>query len=221
MTEQKAMSPEIIKTVADAGIIAVLVVDKVESAVPLAQALLKGGVNTIELTLRTPAAMEVAKVIQAEVPEMTVGLGTVLTVEQVEAAAKAEVDFAVAPGCNPRILKAARDHGLSFAPGIATPTDIEIAIENGCRILKYFPAATSGGMAHLNSMAAPYQYLGLQFVPLGGVNINNAEAYLRSDKICAIGGSWLAKSDQINAGNWDQITQNAQAITDLIKKIRS
>lgn len=218
--EQKAMLPEIISKLWKSSIIAVLIVDELENAVPLAKALLKGGVDAIELTLRTPVAWDAAKAIMEEVPEMTVGLGTVLTVEQVKKAVEIGVDFAVAPGCNPRILKAAQEHGLSFAPGIMTPTDIEMALEYGCRILKYFPAETSGGMKNLNSLSAPYQYLGLSFIPLGGVNISNAKSYLESDKICAIGGSWVAKQHLIQNKDWETITKNAQEIRALINQIR-
>lgn len=219
--EQKAMSTEMIRFIDEAKVIAVLVIDELKDAIPLANALLAGGVTAIELTLRTPVAMEAAQTIKQEVPGLTVGLGTVLTVEQVKAAKAAGIDFAVSPGCNPRIISAAQDLGLSFAPGIVTPTDIEIAIELGCRVLKYFPAETSGGIKHLDGMAAPYNYLGLQFIPLGGVNLSNAQSYLESPLITAIGGSWIAKQSVIQAGDWDTITNNAKTIRALINKIKS
>ena len=218
--EQRAMSPEIIDKIDDAGIIAVLVIDELKHAVPVAKALLAGGVDTIELTLRTPVALDAARAIKDEVPEMNLGFGTVLTIQQVEAVAKLGADFAVAPGCNPKVIEAAREQGLSFAPGIMTPTDIEIAIEQGCRILKYFPAESSGGMNHLVNMVAPYQYLGLKFIPLGGLSMANAASYLESPLITAIGGSWLAKRPLIQAENWAAITQNAKEIKELIKQIR-
>lgn len=219
--EQRAMSPEIIKKIDDAAIIAVLVVDEVKHALPLANALLEGGVDAIELTLRTSAAMEVARIIKKEVPQMTLGFGTVLTVEQVRAVADVGADFAVAPGCNPKIIAEAYKQGVSFAPGIMTPTDIEIAVQEGCRILKFFPAETSGGLQHLQSMSAPYNYLGLKFIPLGGCNMNNAPTYLQSDLITAIGGSWVAKRSLIQAEDWTTITNNAKEIRNLITTIRS
>jgi 2-dehydro-3-deoxyphosphogluconate aldolase/(4S)-4-hydroxy-2-oxoglutarate aldolase len=151
---------------------------------------------------------------------MTLGFGTVLTTEQVKAVADFGADFAVAPGCNPKVIAESHKLGLSFAPGVMTPTDIEIAVEQGCRILKYFPAETSGGMTHLKNMSAPYQYLGLKFIPLGGLNIDNAGSYLESSLITAIGGSWLAKRPTIQVENWDEITKNAKEIRELIKKIR-
>ncbi len=219
--EQRAMTSELIKKIDDAGIIAVLIIDDVKHAVPVARALLAGGVDTIELTLRTPAAMESAKAIKKEVPEMSLGFGTVLTVDQVKAVIDVGADFAVSPGCNPKIIREAQKQGLSFAPGIMTPTDIEMALEEGCRILKYFPAETSGGMKHLESISAPYNYLGLKFIPLGGCNINNAPSYLQSDLITAIGGTWVAKRPLIQSEDWSAITNNAKEIRNLITKIRS
>ena len=216
-----AMSPEIAKKINDAGVIAVLIVDEVRHAAPLANALLEGGVDTIELTLRTPAALEAAKVIKKEVPQITLGFGTVLTIDQVKAVVDVGADFAVSPGCNPKIIAEAVKKELSFAPGIMTPTDIEIAIQEGCRILKFFPAETSGGMKHLASISAPYNYLGLKFIPLGGCNIDNASSYLQSDLITAIGGTWVAKRSLIQAENWTAITNNAKEIRKLIQKIKS
>ena len=218
--EQRALTSELIKKIDDAGIIAVLIIDDVKHAVPVARALLAGGVDVIELTLRTPAAMESAKAIKKEVPEMSLGFGTVLTVDQVKAVIDVGADFAVSPGCNPKIIREAQKQGLSFAPGIMTPTDIEMALEEGCRILKYFPAETSGGMKHLESISAPYNYLGLKFIPLGGCNINNAPSYLQSDLITAIGGTWVAKRPLIQSEDWSAITNNAKEIRTLITQIR-
>lgn len=218
---QQAMRPEIIEKIDDCGVIAVLVVDEVKHAVPLAKALLQGGVNAIELTLRTPVAMEAAMAIKKEVPEMSLGFGTVLTVDQVKAVADIGADFAVAPGCNPKVIKEALKQGLSFAPGVMTPSDIEIAVENGCRVLKYFPAETSGGMKHLKTIVSPYQYLGLTFIPLGGCDIENAACYLESPLITAIGGSWIAQRSLIQNEEWGAITNNAREIRSLIKRIRT
>lgn len=218
---QRAMAPELIKKIDEAGIIAVLIIDEVKHAVPVAKALLAGGVDAIELTLRTPAAIESAKAISKEVPEISLGFGTVLTVDQVKAVVDVGADFAVSPGCNPKIIAEAHKKGLSFAPGIMTPTDIEIAVEQGCRILKFFPAETSGGIKHLESMSAPYNYLGLKFIPLGGCNMNNAPSYLQSELITAIGGTWVAKRALIQSEDWGTITNNAKEIRNLITKIRS
>lgn len=218
--EQQAMSPEIIQKIDAAGVIAVLVIDELKHAVPVAKALLKGGITAIELTLRTDVAWDAAKAIRDEVPEMILGFGTVLTDGQAKAAAELGADFAVAPGCNPRVIAAAREYGLSFAPGIVTPSDIEIALEQGCRIMKYFPAETSGGITHLTNMVTPYQYLGLKFIPLGGLSLSNASSYLKSPLITAIGGSWLAKQDLIKGEQWETITQNGLEISRIISNIR-
>ncbi len=214
------MTPDLIQKIDDAGIIAVLVIDEVKHAVPLAKALFAGGVTALELTLRTPAALESARAIKKEVPEVTLGIGTVLTVDQVKAVADLGADFAVAPGCNPKVIKEALKLGLPFAPGVMTPSDIEAAIELGCRILKYFPAETSGGIEHLKNMVAPYQYLGLKFIPLGGLSMKNARSYLESPLITAIGGSWLAKRPVILAEDWEAITANAREVRDLISELR-
>ncbi len=218
--EQRAMTPELIQKIDDASIIAVLVIDEVKHAVPLAKALFAGGVDALELTLRTPAALESARAIKKEVPEVTLGIGTVLTVDQLKAVADLGADFAVAPGCNPKIIKEAIKLGLPFAPGVMTPSDIEAAIELGCRVLKYFPAETSGGIEHLKNMVAPYQYLGIKFIPLGGLSMKNARSYLESPLITAIGGSWLAKRPVIQAEDWEAITANAREIRDLIRELR-
>lgn len=219
--EQQAMSSDVIRRIDSAGIIAVLIIDKINHAVPLANALLEGGVDTIELTLRTPVALDAGKLIKKEVPEITLGFGTVLTIEQVKAVVDVGADFAVSPGCNPKIIAEAYKKGLSFSPGIMTPSDIEMAVQEGCRILKFFPAATSGGMKHLESLSAPYNYLGLKFIPLGGCNMENATSYLESDLITAIGGTWLAKRNLIQAEDWNTVTQNAKDIRNLITQIRS
>lgn len=215
----KIMNDTIAKAIEETGIIAVIVIDDLDHAKPLAEALLKGGVDTIELTLRTPVAIEAGHIIKKNFPDITLGFGTVLTSDQVKAVVDAGADFAVAPGCNPSILQEAKKQGLSFAPGIMTPSDIEMAIQEGCRILKFFPAESSGGMPHLKSMAAPYQYLGLKFIPLGGVNMKNAANYLQEPLVAAIGGSWLAKRNLIQDQNWVQITQNAKEIKALIHQL--
>ncbi len=219
--EQKAMTPKIINKIADAGIMAVLVIDSLEHIKPLVTALLKGGVDTIELTLRTPVALAAAVIVKKEFPEITLGFGTVISVEQVKKVLDTGADFAVAPGCNPKIISEAYKQGLPFAPGIMTPSDIEIAVEHGCQVLKFFPAETSGGLKHLNSIVNPYQYLGLQFIPLGGCNLNNATEYLKSELITAIGGSWIAERSLIHAENWDKITENALAIKNLINNLKA
>lgn len=209
------------KKICDRGVVAVLMIDRVEDAVPVARALLDGGVDVMELTLRTEAAMGALKSVKAEVPEMLAGVGTILTPDQVAEVYEAGADFGVAPGMNPRVLQAAQDAGLPFAPGIMTPSDIEAAIEFGCQVLKFFPASSSGGLAHLKNIAAPYQHLGLKYIPLGGINQANMGDYLTNPIIAAIGGSWLASKAFIAEQNWTAITENAKAAIAAVSEARS
>jgi 2-dehydro-3-deoxyphosphogluconate aldolase/(4S)-4-hydroxy-2-oxoglutarate aldolase len=215
-----AFSLELWKQIARKAVVAVLVVDRVEDAVPLARALVEGGVTAMELTLRTPVAVDALRAIRAEVPAMTAGIGTILTVEQARQVKEAGAAFGVSPGSNPRVIRAARDAGLDFAPGIATPTDIECALEHGCRLLKLFPAEPIGGLPYLKSAAAPYLHLGLQFIPLGGVAPANAGAWLRDPLIAAVGGSWLAPRELIKAGRWADITRNAAEAMAIARSAR-
>lgn len=215
-----SFDPALAERIQTCGIIAVLIIDREDDAVPLARALLAGGVNVMELTLRTPAALGALRRIKAEVPDMLAGVGTILTTEQVKQTVEAGAAFGVAPGVNPRIMQAAREAGLSFGPGVATPTDIEIAIEHGCRLLKFFPAEPSGGLAYLKAAAAPYLHLGIRFVPLGGLNAKNMGSYLSDPLIAAIGGSWLAPKDAIQAGDWQKITTLASDAIQAIQAAR-
>ena len=187
-----------------------VVIDDAEAAVPLARALLAGGISVIELTLRTSSAFESLKNIREQCPEMTAGLGTVISTRQVEQAAAAGAAFAVAPGLNPKIVHAAHAAGLPFAPGIVTPSDIEGALELGCKLLKFFPAEPSGGIAYLNSIAGPYAHLGLEYIPLGGLDENNFTRYLALKNVPAVGGSWIAPRDLIQNRAWTTITGNAR-----------
>ena len=203
-----------------AGVIAVLVVDRVADAVPLAHALLAGGVDAMELTLRTPAAVDALRKIRAEVPQMLAGIGTILTPAQVAEVADAGAAFGVSPGINPRVVLAAEDRGLPFSPGIATPSDIEQALELGCRLLKFFPAEPSGGLAYLKSIAAPYAHLNVRYIPLGGLDASHLDRYLAEPLVHAIGGSWIAPRDLIQKQDWKTITERAQQATDKIRAVR-
>ena len=194
------------------AIIAVLILDRVEDAVPLAEALLEGGVNAMELTLRTPAAIGAHKEITAKVPRMLAGIGTILTVDQVKEVVDAGAAFGVSPGLNPRVLEAALAAGLPFAPGICTPSDIERALEFDRRYLKFFPAEPSGGLKYLEAIAAPYAHLGLKYIPLGGVNPANCQTWLTHPLVGGIGGSWLAPKPLISAGNWNAIRDAAAQV---------
>jgi 2-dehydro-3-deoxyphosphogluconate aldolase/(4S)-4-hydroxy-2-oxoglutarate aldolase len=194
-----------------AGVLAVLVIDRVEDAVPVAEALLAGGVDAMELTLRTGAAVPSLAEISAATPEMLVGIGTILTPGQVSEVVDAGAAFGVAPGTNSEVIEAACAGGLPFAPGVMTPSDIERALPYGCEVLKFFPAGSSGGLKHLQNIAAPYAHLGLKYIPLGGVTVENMADYLEGDMVAAVGGSWLAPREIIASGNWTEITARAEA----------
>lgn len=192
-------------------IIAVMTVNDPKRAVLTAEALLRGGVSAIELTLRTPGAIECLRAVSESVPDMLVCAGTVITREQVEIVKAIGIPMGVAPGFNPDVVKAADRAGLSFAPGIMTPSDIEGALALGCRVLKYYHAGVAGGLKALKSMAAPYNHLGLKFIPLGGVDKDNLPEWFTDERILAVGGSWIAPSEIIDSENWDEITTRATA----------
>jgi 2-dehydro-3-deoxyphosphogluconate aldolase/(4S)-4-hydroxy-2-oxoglutarate aldolase len=192
--------------------IATVTVQNIEDAKPLADALLAGGINAVEITMRTPAALQVMEIIAENYSEMLVMAGTVLTPIQVRQVQDAGATCAVAPGMNTRVLQAAIEAQLPFAPGITTPSEIEQALEFDCDILKFFPAESMGGVKYLKSMQAPYAHLDLRFIPLGGLTAENAEDYLQEDIILAVGGSWIASESAITSGDWVGITQRANAV---------
>jgi len=191
-------------------ILPVIVIEDADSAVPLAQALLAGGLEVIEVTFRTAAAAEAIQRIKAEVPDMLVGAGTVVPPEQIQAAIDAKVDFGLAPGTNPDTVTAFQNANIPFVPGVMTPSDIEKALSLGCTYLKFFPAEAAGGTNMLKNMSAPYKSRGVKFCPTGGLNLGNMNDYLALPEVFAIGGSWLATPKQITAGDWDIITQQVK-----------
>lgn len=203
------------------GVIAVLVVDNPQRAVKLARALLAGGVDIMELTLRTSAALDCLKAVTSEVPEMMAGAGTVIFPEQVDQVLAAGAAFGVSPGTNANVIRHAINKGLPFAPGVMTPTDVDVAVQCGCRELKFFPAELAGGLKMLDSIKAPYAHLGLKYIPLGGVTTQNLPSYLKDPDIIAVGGSWLAKKDMIDSERWDEITAAAREARTIAQSIRS
>ena len=193
-------------------------IDNAAHAVPVARALLAGGIDVIELTLRTPEGMNAVRAICGEVPEMLVGVGTILTPEQVMEVKAAGADFGVAPGTTPRVIRAAIEAGLPFGPGVATPSDLEAAIELGCRFVKFFPAEAAGGLDYLRSMSAPYKHLGIQYFPLGGVNAENMKQYLNESNVPVIGGSWIVKKELVDREDWSGLTERAAAVVAALGK---
>ncbi|WP_432799933.1 bifunctional 4-hydroxy-2-oxoglutarate aldolase/2-dehydro-3-deoxy-phosphogluconate aldolase [Poriferisphaera sp. WC338] len=190
-------------------VIAVIVVEESWKAVETAKALKDGGVNVIELTLRNQDALNALEAIRMAVPDSILGAGTVLTTNQLMTVSEMGVDFTVAPGLNPRVVNIAQEIGLPFAPGVMSPSEIEVAAELGCRYLKLFPAEQSGGLPYIKSVIAPYAHLGLKFMPLGGLNEKIFMDYLDVPQIAAVGGSWITQAHLIKQENWAQIRMNA------------
>jgi 2-dehydro-3-deoxyphosphogluconate aldolase/(4S)-4-hydroxy-2-oxoglutarate aldolase len=192
-------------------VIAVITVDTADEAVLLGRALVAGGVRVMELAWRTSATLEALAAIVQDVPEMLAGVGTLLSPEQVQAAADAGAEFGVSPGMSAAVVRAARTFGLPFAPGVQTPSDVQAAVEQGCRLLKFFPAESAGGLTHLRNLNAPFAHLGLRYIALGGIDQRTAPAYLAEPCVAAIGGSWIAPSVLVRQGAWEDIRQNAAA----------
>lgn len=195
-------------------VIPVIVLDDAEDAVPLAEALLAGGLNIIEVTFRTAAAAESIERIASAFPEMLVGAGTVVTPEQAQRAVDAGSKFGLAPGTDPETIAFFQEKGIPFIPGIMTPSDIQCAVKAGCTSLKFFPAGAAGGPKLLKAMAAPYANLGVKFCPTGGVSLDNMNDYLSLPEVFAIGGSWLATRAQIQAKDWSAVTAQVKEALD-------
>lgn len=188
-------------------VVPVVVVDDAESAAPLAEALLAGGLEVMEITFRTPAAAAAIRRIAAGYPEILLGAGTLLDPEQVLRARDAGAVFGLAPGTNPRVVAAAAGCGMYFAPGVMTPSEVEQALDLGCNLLKFFPAAVAGGVAMLKALAGPYAHTGVRFIPTGGVTSGNLSDYLSLPLVAAIGGSWMVERALVAAGRWGEITR--------------
>lgn len=188
-------------------IVPVVVLDREEDAVPLAEALLAGGLDVMEITFRTAAAEGALKRIAERFPEILLGAGTLLDAEQVKRARGAGAVFGLAPGLNSETVRAARAEGLTFSPGVMTPSEVEQALSLGCGLLKFFPAEAAGGTAMLKALAGPYAQTGVRFIPTGGIGPHNLGDYLKLPIVAAIGGSWMVEKSLIAAGRWGEITR--------------
>jgi 2-dehydro-3-deoxyphosphogluconate aldolase / (4S)-4-hydroxy-2-oxoglutarate aldolase len=188
-------------------IVPVVVLDSADHAEPLAEALLAGGLDIMEITFRTAAAEESIKRIAAKFPEILLGAGTLLENDQVKRAKDAGAVFGLAPGLNPNIIAFANECGLQFSPGVMTPSDVELALSLGCKLLKFFPAEAAGGTNMLKSLAGPYGHTGVKFVPTGGITSANLTSYLKLPVVAAIGGSWMVDKQLVNDGKWAEITR--------------
>jgi len=198
-----------------AQIIPVLTIERLEDAVPLAGALVAGGVRVLEVTLRTPVAIEAAKAIMAGVPEAIVGIGTILNAGDLARAEALGVRFGISPGATPDLLKAAAASGLPFAPGIATASELMQALAHGFNLVKFFPAEQSGGISALRALAGPFP--DARFCPTGGIGEANARGWLSEPNVVAVGGSWLCPAAEIRSGNWAGITAICQRTMKSLK----
>ena len=196
-----------------APVVPVLTIERLADAVPLARALVKGGLPVLEITLRTKAALPAIAAIAAEVPDAVVGAGTVLQPQQVDDVTRAGARFAVSPGCTPTLVTAARAAGLPFLPGIQTVSEAMVLAEQGFGLMKFFPADSAGGLAWLKAAAAPLA--GLRFCPTGGVGADTAQSYLSLANVACVGGSWVAPRDAVADGDWARIERLAAAASQL------
>ncbi len=199
-------------------IVPVLVLEDVDSGLKMCEVLCNNNLPVAEITFRTQAAEAVIRAAAGRFPEMYLGAGTVLNVADLKRAFDAGAKFAVAPGFNPTVVKAAVENNLAFAPGVCTPGEIEQAYELGCTFLKFFPAEAAGGIPMLKAMIAPYKHLKISIMPTGGVTTANAADYLAIPEVAAVGGTWLGKSADIKAGKWKEIGDTVKAAVELAAK---
>ena len=209
---------EVLKKIQEIGIVPVVVLDDAKDALPLGKALMDGGLPCAEVTFRTDAAEESIRILAENYPDMLVGAGTVLTTEQVDRAVAAGAKFIVSPGLNPRIVKYCCEKGILITPGCSNPSDVEIALENGLEVVKFFPAEQAGGLPMIKAMAAPY--VGVKFMPTGGINAKNVREYLAFNRIIACGGSWMVKKDLIQAQDFDKIRELCAEAVEIVKESR-
>ena len=201
------------------GVVPVVVLDEAKDAVSLAKALVEGGLPCAEVTFRTEAAAESIYAMTQAYPEMLVGAGTVLTIEQVDKAVKAGAKFIVSPGFDPEIVDYCIEKQIPILPGCVTPSEVAQAVKRGLKVVKFFPAEQAGGIAMIKAMAAPYHQL--KFMPTGGINLNNLNEYLTFDKIVACGGSWMVKGELVKAGEFEiikNLTNEAKTLVDEIHR---
>jgi 2-dehydro-3-deoxyphosphogluconate aldolase / (4S)-4-hydroxy-2-oxoglutarate aldolase len=211
----------VFQQLADYGVVPVIAIESVEAALPMADALIEGGLPVAEITFRTAAAAQVVKALSTERPQLLLGAGTILTLDNLEAARDCGAQFGVAPGLNPAIVRRAKEIGLPFMPGVATPSDIEAGLSLGCTVLKFFPSEALGGAKMIKALAAPYAHTGVRFVPTGGVNDSNLSEYLAMKAVAAVGGTWIAKMQDLAEGRWNQIAERCRAAIAAAKRARA
>ena len=207
------------ETIQKMGVVPVVVLNDTKDAAPLAKALVEGGLPCAEVTFRTEAAEESIRIMTTEFPEMFVGAGTVLTIDQVDRAVAAGAKFIVSPGFDPEIVDYCLSKDIPVYPGCITPSEVAQAVKRGLKVIKFFPAEQFGGVSTIKALAAPYT--GVKFMPTGGVRAKNLESYLSFDKIVACGGSWMVKGDLVKAGKFDEIKTLVEEAVQLVADIRN
>lgn len=212
---------DMIKTLGSAGIIPVIVIEDISKAVGLAKALVKGGLPVLEVTFRTACAAEAIRKIKSEVEGVTLIAGTVLTIEQLKAAREAGAEACVAPGFDPTIVNAAKEVGMPFCPGVATASELSQALSLGCKMVKFFPAESAGGVKYIKDLLGAFRYTGVKFMPTGGVNLSNVADYLKVPEIICCGGTWIAPKVAVEAEDWSQIETLAANASQLYRSIRN
>lgn len=212
---------DMVKSLGSAGIIPVIVIDDIEKAVPLARALVNGGLPVLEVTFRTACAAEAIRRIKAEVPGATLIAGTVLTLEQLVAAKAAGAEACVAPGFDPAIVKAANKLGVPFCPGVATASELSQALSLGCSMVKFFPAESAGGVKYIKDLLGAFRWTGVKIMPTGGVKPTNVRDYLAVPEIVCCGGTWIAPKDALAAGDWATIEKLASEAAALVRELRA
>ena len=209
-------SKELLDKITKSKIVAGFSVQNLDDAIPIAKSLMEGGINVIELTLRTKNSLKAVEMIAKSVQDMVIGVGTILTTDQLLQVKDNGAHFGVSPGLNKRVLQYAEEIDFSFAPGIATPSDLDCAIDMGYRFVKFFPAEGMGGVNYLKSISAPFNHLDVKYFPLGGINSDNMKEYLNIDNVIAIGGSWIVKEQLVLNKQWKEITKRAFEVRNII-----
>lgn len=210
---------DIVEMLSGAGVVPVIVIEEASQAVPLARALVSGGLPVIEVTFRTKAAPGAIAAIRESVPEAVVGAGTLLTPEMVEAAKAAGAAFGVAPGFDPAVVDAAKRAGLPMCPGVATASELSQALSAGCRLVKFFPAEAAGGVKMIKNLLGAFRFTGVKFMPTGGISAANVADYLAVPEVVCCGGTWVVPKDALARGDFAAVEKLARDAADIVKAI--
>ena len=209
---------DLLQKISDLGVVPVVVLNDAKDAAPLAKALCEGGLPCAEVTFRTACAEECIRIMATEYPQMLLGAGTVLTIDQVDRAVAAGAKFIVSPGFDPEIVDYCLSKDILVLPGCITPSEVAQAVKRGLEVIKFFPAEQFGGISTIKALAAPYT--NVKFMPTGGVSPKNVREYLSYNRLVACGGSWMVKGDLVKAGNFDEIVRLTKEAADIVKEVR-